>query len=98
GTSPTELQDPALGGASLCPVLADLFEERPVGAEIKDGVRRAAVDVPAPQKIRDHEKIVGPPLEPPAGQFGRAVALKHNIEGVRGFALPARRLARPQQL
>src|SRR5438046_2260407 len=83
-----ELHDPALRGASLRPVLADLFKERAVGAEIEDGVSRTAVDMPPPEEIGDHEKIIGLPLEPPAGELGRAFAIKHNVEGVRGFALP----------
>src|SRR5207237_8838048 len=82
----------------LRPVLADLFKERAVGAEIEDGVSRTAVDMPPPEEIGDHEKIIGLPLEPPAGEFGRAFAIEHNVEGVRGFALPAGRLARSWQL
>src|SRR5207248_7770859 len=81
-----ELHDPAFGGAALRPVLADLFKERAVGAEIEDGVSRTAVDMPPPEEIRDHEKIIGLPLELPAGELGRAVAVEHYVEGVRGFA------------
>jgi len=33
-----------------------------------------------------------------AGDLGRALAVEHDAEGVGGLALPARRLARPQQL
>src|ERR1700730_16856055 len=93
-----QLHDLTVGGAGLGAVLADLLEQGPVGAEIDHRVAGATVDVPSPQEIRDHEEVVGLPIEPMAGDLGRAFAVAHDVEGVGGLALPAGRLARPQQL
>src|SRR5262249_16017529 len=85
--SRTDLHHLAVYSTSLGTVLPNLFQERPVGAQIQDRILIAPIDVSAPQKIRHDENVVLFPLETLPANLSRAGPFEHGVKRIGG--LPA---------